>query len=48
MPTLSRLLVILAIIAIAVFAVIYALATFVEPQQRTISIPVIERNQNTQ
>lgn len=45
MPTLTRLLIGLIILVAAVYAAIYALATFVTPQQRTISVPVLERNQ---
>ncbi len=40
MPSLFRFLAILAILAGAVFAGIFALATFVEPQQREMSVAI--------
>lgn len=43
MPTLTRLLTLLLIAAAVIYGVVYALATFVTPQQRDLSVPVPER-----
>ncbi len=48
MPTLTRLLLKLILVALAFYAVVYALATFVTPEQREISIPVLERDNTRQ
>ncbi len=46
MPTLTRLLLGLFIAIVVGYAVIYALATFVTPEVRTISIPIPERGES--
>jgi len=40
MPTLIRLLVVLAVIAALAFAAMFALATFVEPRQKEIIVDI--------
>ncbi len=40
MPTLSRFIMVLVLLGLAGFAAVYALATFVEPKQREITIRV--------
>lgn len=40
MPTLSRFLLILVLVAVAGLAAIYALATFIEPKPREITIRI--------
>lgn len=40
MPTLSRFIMVLIMLGLAAFGAVYALATFVEPKQREITIRI--------